>query len=120
MLSLFGDDPADVLMSAVKIPENLECNDSSARVGPAGETITIEIWESDLDFHLINESTTVSIWTLPSESHLKSLPAVKEELNLLSFNDLFNKTFKINAALIQILQLYTKPQAMANNSRPYN
>jgi len=107
-------------MSAVEIPENLECNESSGRVDPAGETIMIEIWGSQSDSHLINESSAVSMWTSTSESHLRYAPAVKEELNLLSFNDLFNKTFKINAALIQILQLYTKPQATANNSRPYN
>ena len=43
MLSLFGFEPAEVLMSAVQIPENLECNESSARAGPSGETITTEI-----------------------------------------------------------------------------
>ena len=61
---MFCDGVAKVLM--LKIPENPKSNESSGRVGPGGETITIEIWESDLDFHLINETTTAgSTWTLP-------------------------------------------------------
>ena len=39
----------------------------------------------------------------------QKLPAVKEGLNLLSFNDLFNKTFKLNEMLIQIPKIYMKP-----------
>ena len=42
-MSFFVFEPAEALMSALQIPENLECNESSAQAGPSGETITTEI-----------------------------------------------------------------------------